>query len=397
MALWTSGWSSSEVPFPDGPRNADRHRKPKNSFTKAASPVKSDSLIMLPFFPRALGILVQSPSENGFMEPKYYAEEVIGHPNHHDKVSKIVWKKDLICTSSQHLVKIANKHLGKKKNRHIDIFCDFVPGGRTRSVQTFDYQTLGFLSIAHRTLVAALRVLLLPCCHHGSVFMGSTRICRSTLPLRTWWLPDFPSMRCLRVWGMLQPFWWRVNLYRTSRGNSLGKPQPTWQCIKLYILCSRHLRLGRRSHPTWWPWHVLMTDDIHLHWKKPVKHVFLSNAWRTNELGDGPWPLTLWKSVEVSQPNDALVKFTQKHHPWHQMASNGIGNQGTHLWTSPRPCLALPRCKMNCKLMELVANSALHMRLDSLVSSWDFRFRMFRGSSNNELINRIEPHEKILE
>ena len=51
---------------------------------------------------------------------------------------------------------------------------------------------------------------------------------------------------------MLQPFWWRVNLKRTPAcGNSLGKPQPTCQCIKLYILCSRHLRLGRRGHPTW--------------------------------------------------------------------------------------------------------------------------------------------------
>ena len=26
---------------------------------------------------------IQSPSENGFMEPKYYSEEVIGHSNHH--------------------------------------------------------------------------------------------------------------------------------------------------------------------------------------------------------------------------------------------------------------------------------------------------------------------------
>ena len=27
-----------------------------------------------------------SPSENGFMEPKYYAEEVIGHLNHHLRI-----------------------------------------------------------------------------------------------------------------------------------------------------------------------------------------------------------------------------------------------------------------------------------------------------------------------
>ena len=25
----------------------------------------------------------KSPSENGFMEPKYYTEDVIGHPNHY--------------------------------------------------------------------------------------------------------------------------------------------------------------------------------------------------------------------------------------------------------------------------------------------------------------------------
>ena len=27
-------------------------------------------------------LVIQSPSENGFMEPKYLAEEVIVHPNH---------------------------------------------------------------------------------------------------------------------------------------------------------------------------------------------------------------------------------------------------------------------------------------------------------------------------
>ena len=108
------------------------------------------------------------------------------------------------------------------------------------------------------------------CCHVAISAQFSVATVRLTTLPPTWWmLPDFPSMRCLRVWGMLQPFWWRVNLYRTSpRGNSLGKPQPTCQLIKLYSLCSRHLRLGRRSHPTWWPWHVLMTDWhlIHLHW-----------------------------------------------------------------------------------------------------------------------------------
>ena len=135
-------------------------------------------------------------------------------------------KKDLICTSSQHLVKIVNKHLGKKKNRHIDIFCDFVQGGRTRSVQTFDYQTLGILNLKYcpqdigccfEITVAAMLPSRLS--FHGlyqnpSIFSCEFG-CRSTLPLRTWWmLPDFRSIRCLRVWGMLQPFWWRVNSWQ---------------------------------------------------------------------------------------------------------------------------------------------------------------------------------------
>lgn len=79
----------------------------------------------------------------------------------------------------------------------------------------------------------------------------------------TWMLQDFPSTRSFQVLAMRQPFWWQVNLYHTSlSGNSLGKLQPTCQCIKLSILCSRHLQLGRCGHQTWWPWHVLMTDDI---------------------------------------------------------------------------------------------------------------------------------------
>lgn len=95
----------------------------------------------------------------------------------------------------------------------------------------------------------------------------------------TWMLQDFPSTRSFQVLAMCQPFWWQVNLYHTSlSGNSLGKPQPqpTCQCIKLSILCSRHLQLGRCGHPTWWPWHVLMTDDICIE-ENDVNYFFLDS------------------------------------------------------------------------------------------------------------------------
>ena len=65
-------------------------------------------------------------------------------------------------------------------------------------------------------------------------------------------LQDCRFMKCFRVWGWLQPSWWRVNLSRTSfNGNSSGKPQLICQCIKWCILYSNDLQRNQIGHLRW--------------------------------------------------------------------------------------------------------------------------------------------------
>ena len=65
-------------------------------------------------------------------------------------------------------------------------------------------------------------------------------------------LQDCRFMKCFRVWGWLQPSWWRVNLSRTScNGNSSGKPQLIRQCIKWCILYSNDLQRNQIGHLRW--------------------------------------------------------------------------------------------------------------------------------------------------
>ena len=115
---------------------------------------------------------------------------------------------------------------------------------------------------------------------------------------------------------MRQPFWWQVNLYQTSlSGNSLGKPLATCQCIKLSILCSRHLQLGRCGHPTWCPWHVLMTGDT-----------CLEGKWRQIFL---PWFLGKKKKQSFFPASNKLLNNKQ-----HQttILSNAWDESGDHFW-----------------------------------------------------------------
>ena len=210
--------------------------------------------------------------------------------------------------------------------------------------------------------------LLLPCCHLGSVFRGKSQ------DPSTFYLVYVPRLRC----GFDDS---RISLLSGVSGCGV---------------CSNHFG-----------------DE----WTDTIGHLLVAIPWESPSHDASPSSCTFfaadpcdWGDVDTLHGalkawvltdrfswifEKQIMRLSEIHpdfsQPWHLKLAIQMATSNQVVWAKPPIDLgstAIPRCKKNCKLMEVVANPALHMRRDSCQVEF-FDCRMMKVSNKAfQWINR---------